>query len=499
MTQEKTRTKELARRTFVYTLMVVTMISGLIFLMFNMLGYTFNSNTSQLQQTGLVQYTSYPSGAMVSVDGMELRRTQAKHAVLPGIHTFSMKLDDYEPWQKTLEIKSNTVTNIDYVRMIPIKRTVSAVKTFDNIQAAYLSPAGNFVAGIGQKDKTPVATFGDIRDTNNEKFKEYALSTEVLAGYAWSADGHSFMVSEWDKDARYLLVKHIYRGEDGAQDVQWLRLDRENPEKIVDITAITGFDIKQAHFVGTSGNELYVLQESGELRHVNVDGSAISSPIITGVESFKLYGTDRLAYVAADSSKGKKIAGIWKKDWKKPFVIRTFTADESPIIRVSGYFNKDTVVLGAGKRLTIYRGDISDSKEAQAKFLKTDKTLQLDGSIEDISLNNSGRFIVAQIGSSAQSYDLERSTLSSKFQLGDGQKIKWLDDFHLLAAANSGKTAIQEYDGTNFHELLPADKKIGIVLSSNQRYVYALAADASGKLVLSKMNMTNGSVGWFGF
>ena len=71
MTQEKTRTKELARRTFVYTLMVVTMISGLIFLMFNMLGYTFNSNTSQLQQTGLVQYTSYPGSAMVSVDGME--------------------------------------------------------------------------------------------------------------------------------------------------------------------------------------------------------------------------------------------------------------------------------------------------------------------------------------------------------------------------------------------------------------------------------------------
>ena len=44
--------------------------------------------------------------------------------------------------------------------------------------------------------------------------------------------------------------------------------------------------------------------------------------------------------------------------------------------------------------MTIYRGDISDSKEAQAKFLKTAKTLQLDGSIEDISLNNSGRFIV---------------------------------------------------------------------------------------------------------
>ena len=115
MYQKKNRTKELARRTFVYTLMTLSLIILLTFLTFRMLGYTFDPNTKELQQTGLVQYESHPGGALVYVDDMELRRTPTKSTVLPGKHTFSMKLDKYEPWQKTLNIKSDTVTILNYV------------------------------------------------------------------------------------------------------------------------------------------------------------------------------------------------------------------------------------------------------------------------------------------------------------------------------------------------------------------------------------------------
>ena len=93
-----------------------------------MLGYTFDPNTKELQQTGLVQYESHPGGALVYVDDMELRRTPTKSIVLPGKHTFSMKLDKYEPWQKTLNIKSDTVTNLNYARLIPTKRETTEVK-----------------------------------------------------------------------------------------------------------------------------------------------------------------------------------------------------------------------------------------------------------------------------------------------------------------------------------------------------------------------------------
>ena len=497
MYQKKNRTKELARRTFVYTLMTLSLIILLTFLTFRMLGYTFDPNTKELQQTGLVQYESHPGGALVYVDDMELRRTPTKSTVLPGKHTFSMKLDKYEPWQKTLNIKSDTVTNLNYARLIPTKRETTEVKTFDSLQSVSLSPAGNFLLGFGVKDKTPILTIGDIRDTNKdkEKFTEHALSTSVLAGYSLSSDNHTFTVSEWDRDSRYALVKHSYPAENNTTGVQWLVFDRENPEKITDVTAMTGFGIKQIGFAGTGAHTVYALQETGELRRVDLDSSTISSPILTGVESFKLYGDDRLSYLAVVD--GKKVAGIWKRDWKEPFVIGTFATDSTPVIRISRYFNKDTVVLTDGKNMTIYRGDISDSKDRQKEFLKTAKIIKTDNAITNVTMDNAGRFIVAQSGAILQTYDLERKELSSAFNIGVAQEVKWLDNFYIRSVSASGKMEIREFDGTNAHTLIDVKPGLDSVLSSNQRYVYGLTTNASGKIVLSKMNMDNGSIGLF--
>lgn len=497
MYRKKNRTKELARRTFVYMLMTLSLIALLVFLTFRMLGYTFNPNTNELQQTGLVQYESHPGGALVYVDDMELRRTSTKSTVLPGKHTFAMKLDEYEPWQKTVDIKSNTVTNLNYARLIPIKRETTTVKTFDAVQFVSLSPGGNFLLGFGMKDKTPVMTIGDIRDTgkDKEKFTEHALNTSLLAGYSLSSDNHAFSVAEWDRDSRYALVKHIYPAENNATGIQWLVFDRENPEKIVDVTAMTGLGIKQIGFAGTGAHAVYMLQDSGELRRVDLDSSTISSPILTGVESFKLYGDDRLSYVA--SSDGKKIAGVWKQGWKEPFVIGSFAADKAPVVRTSRYFNKDTVVLAVDQKMTIYRGEISDSTDRQKEFLKTAKVVTIEQPVTNLTLDNAGRFVVAQNGAMLQSYDLERHELSSVFNIGAAQEVKWLDNFYIRSVSAAGKMEIREFDGTNAHTLLDAHKDLGAVLSSNQRYVYGLTMNAAGKIVLSKMNMDTGSTGFF--
>lgn len=497
MYQKRNRTKELARRTFVYALMTLSLIALLIFLTFRMLGYTFNPNTNELQQTGLVQYESHPGGASVYVDDMELRRTPTKNTVLPGKHTFAMKLDKYEPWQKTVDIKSDTVTNLNYARLIPVERETTEVKTFDTLQFVSLSPGGNFLIGFETRDKTPVVTIGDIRDTgkDREKFTEHMLSTGALAGYDLSADKHVFSVVEWDRDSRYVLVKHSYPMENDATGVQWLVFDRENPEKIIDITAMTGLSIKQIAFAGTGARAVYILQDSGELRRVDIGSSTISSPIITGVESFKLYGDDRLSYVAL--SDGKKIAGVWKQDWKNPFVIGSFANDVVPVIRTSRYFNKDTVVLAVGQNMTVYRGSISDSDDQQKDFLKTAKTIKTENATTNMTLDNAGRFVVAQNGSMLQSYDLERQELSKPFNIGIVQEVKWLDNFYIRSVSAAGKMEIREFDGTNAHTLLNAHKDLGTVLSYNQRYVYGLTVNAAGKIVLSKMNMDTGSTGFF--
>lgn len=493
MYRKKNRTQEVARRTFVYSIMVLSMIGMLIILMFNMLGYTFNFETKELQQTGLVHYDSYPRGAMVAIDGTELRQTQAKSTVLPGRHTFTMKLNGYKPWQKTLDIKSDTVTLLNYTRLVPTSQKETDVKKLEGVQTAQLSPSGRYMLAVGYKNQAPFMTLGDLRNTDDEKFTEHLLNTEILGGYTNGGTNHAFVVHAWDSNERYMLVRHTYLKADGAAAEQWLRLDREDASKIVDVTKVVGFDIKQAGFIG-GGQELYLLQTSGEVRHVNLGNNNISSPIVSGVQTMQIYGSDRFAYIAAAPE--KFTVGVWKKDWAKPFVVGEFAPKEAPVARVSRYFNKDTFVIGIGKKMLLYRGEISDDADKQKEFLNTAKTIQLAGDISDISVNISGRLVVVRSGKMAQSYDLERQVLSSQFDLGGEQKIHWVDDFILWSVGANGKLIMQEFDGMNTHEMLAVNKDLGAALSSNQRYMYGLINDASGLITLHKTNMTTGNTGW---
>lgn len=493
MYRKKSRNQEVARRTFVYSLMVLSMVGLLIFLMFNMLGYTFNFETKELQQTGLVHYDSYPRGAMVTIDGIDLRQTQTKSTVLPGKHTFAMKLNGYKPWQKTLEIKSDTVTLLNYVRLVPVDQEETTVKKLEGAQMAQLAPSGRYLLAIGHKNRVPFMTLGDLRNTDDEKFTEYLLNTEILGGYTNGGTNHSFVIHAWDGGERYVLVRHNYQKADGAAAEQWLRLDREDISKVIDVTAAVGFDIKQAGFVG-GGQELYLLQTNGDVRHVHLGDNKISSPIVSGVQTMQIYGSDRLAYTAATPE--KVIAGVWKKDWAKPFVVGEFAPGEVPVARVSRYFNKDTFVIGLGKKISLYRGELTDDPAKQKEFLATMKSIQLSGDVSDVSINVSGRMVMVRSGAMAQSYDLERQTLSGQFNLGAEQKIRWFDDFTIWSVGANGKLIVQEFDGMNAHEMLTVNKDLGAALSSNQRYIYGLMNDVSGLITLHKTNMTTGNTGW---
>ena len=222
MQRNMNRKKELVRRIFTYFVMTMSIVIMLIFLMFNVLGYKFNVFTQEVQHNGLVQYASYPSGAMVSIDGADLRRTQAKSVVLPGIHYFAMSLKGYETWQKKVDIKPETVTNLNYARLVPKDRKTTQVKSFDKgLQHALIYSHGNFLAMITNDSHQPTLILGDLRDTNNEKFTEHKIDINILTGYDVSAENHTFSVSEWDQGGRYFIVKHEFSDTESKRHTQW--------------------------------------------------------------------------------------------------------------------------------------------------------------------------------------------------------------------------------------------------------------------------------------
>ena len=112
--------RELATRIAVYSLMSTAVVAVVVLSLLYILGYRFDSSRHRVEQSGLVQFVTQPSGATVEVDGRALsQKTTAKESVSPGGHEFVMWREGYETWRKTLDIKAGTLTWLNYARLIP--------------------------------------------------------------------------------------------------------------------------------------------------------------------------------------------------------------------------------------------------------------------------------------------------------------------------------------------------------------------------------------------
>lgn len=489
MQTKRSRKKELARRTFVYSLMTISVIILAILLTLFMLGYRFDIEKRTIHPTGLVQYDSFPRGATVSVDGVYINTTKTKSTVNPGERAFSMELEGYTPWKKTLRVQSDTVTYLDYVRLVPKDRRIQTVAELSSVQSARFAPGGKWLVTITGDVKNPVVTWFDVRNPKKPKNTVQNIDPIKLSEYDKDGVTHELTIHEWDTSGRFVLVKHAYDSGDSKM-TQWLKLDREKPTEATDISALAGLQFTNVTFAGTSGDVLYALQPSGELRELNIAQATISAPIITDVTSFSLYGEETISYISQKD--GVWRAGIWKKGWKQPRIFRQVThkdgATPQLTIRASYYFHKDTVAVGLGSEVKIYRGNLADSDDAISLMQKTNHTFQFNRPVSELVASDNGRFIVAMDGAGLLTYDLERLTASNPMALAPGEKISWLDSFHFQRRRADGSMVMHEFDGANEHQLMN-NTMFATAFSEDQKYLMGIVRQGE-KIVLQRLSMT---------
>src|SRR5690606_5047873 len=104
----------------VYMLMVLFVLTFVFVLTLLTLGYRFDRSAGTIEQGGLVQLNSIPSGANLTIDSARLSATTGtKTTLAPGKHAITMSRDGYGNWQKTVEVKSGTILWLNYARLIP--------------------------------------------------------------------------------------------------------------------------------------------------------------------------------------------------------------------------------------------------------------------------------------------------------------------------------------------------------------------------------------------
>lgn len=490
MNSHRSPKKEIIRRVLVYALMTMTTLVLLVILTFTVMGYRFNVSDYKVEQTGLVQFNSFPRGATVYVNGGKTdSTTSAKRMVSEGAHRFEMKLKGYETWQKSLTIRAGTVTWLDYARMVPLEKQVATIEGIPGVADMLSSPDRRFWAGSGVASNTGLPTWVliDFYNTKQPKVDEVELDASLFNS---SAVSHKLTPVEWDKSGRYVLLRYDYQSKDGsAGPSEWLWLDRDFPTGAINLSALVNLSLQSVAF--SSAKELFVLQDNGDMRQLSVDSGAISRPVLSGVKEFDVFDRDTVAYVSQTDN--EQIAGVWRKGWALPSQVMSApsTSAQELKISVSKYFSKDTVVVSDGEKVLIGRGSLLASyaeKDVRAVFAESASVLSVNHSVESVSASANGRFIIINGQNMLTNYDLERKSIFRNLPNNNG--ARWLDSYYLWQINTEGYLEIEEFDGTNKHSLLPADPQRSALLTSDGKYLYSFLINEEGATVLQRLSMT---------
>lgn len=485
MYRQSSRRKELIKRILVYMVMCLSIIALVVVLLFIVQGYRFNRSDGRIEQGGLLQFDTRPSGADVTVDGTSVgSRTASKATVGAGQHFITMSRSGYRQWQKSVNVAPGSVVWLNYARLIPNELKTETTVNFPSLAQSRASFDGKWIA---VKENVATASISLV-DISRETVRQSVLDIPTSA-FTTPATGkpQTFSLEAWDPTNRYLLVKHTFND----ADLEWLIVDTENAAQTVNLTKLVNVPISKVIFSGASSNTVFV-QVGTDVRKVEISAGTLSRPLVSNVADFSLYDRSTIVFTTTVISEtGKRSAGYYEDGAEKPHVLKTYEDDGKAPLRVAlgKYFNEYYVALGYGENTDIYRGRLPTG-DAMVSAMTLETTLSQPGGAEFLEIRNNGRFVVVQKGSDFQVYDNELKQVS-KTTLKNANtaagKLNWLDGYYIWSDLG-GMLRLYEFDGANQHDIMPVVPGQAVTLAQDGVFVYGFTT-ANGSYQLSRSRL----------
>ena len=459
---------------FTYGLMTLAVAGISAVCIMLVLGYRFDFKSGGVEQGALMQFRSFPTNATITLDEKPLAfRTPGKENVEVGSHSVTMNLKGYHEWRKELTIKPQELRWVNYARLVPKDIKTETVKEFPTIAGVLPAPNHKWIAMLTSPE-VPELTLVDIRDKEKPVFTQLRLPEGSYTQV--EGEPHAFELVEWDFGARFVLVRHTV----GAVS-EYIRLDRTDSDKTVNISTKLGVNPEDIHFSGTSGNVFYAL-ESGLIRRLDSGAGTISQPVVKNVASFKLYSSSTLAYVKQPVEQRVEV-GVVVGDK----VSRVATYDDTlPVqVDISEYFSDYYLMIARGSSVIIMKNP--DQKNAtRFASIKTVST------VDWAKLSNGGRFAVAGTGSQFTTFDIETREKHDVnlpgTPLNATKPLQWLDDYHLISTADNN-IRMTEFDGANQHVLGSTVSGFAVTLDDRGEVLYSVDKTQNGAYALRAARM----------
>jgi hypothetical protein len=474
--------KQVIQRIAIYSFMSLTVISLVAVLIFIMLGYQFNRNEGRIEQGGLLQFNSRPTGGTVTIDGASFgTRTPSKTTLTAGQHFITMERKGYKNWQKSVNVIAGSVLWLNYTRFIPNELKPTQVADFSTVTSTSVSPDSKWMAVKEAADTAVV----QLMSLSGDTVKRTSLQLPTSSYTASSAGkAQSFELVTWDPDSRYLLVKHIY----DDTKLEWLIVDTQNVNETKNITKLFTIDAANILFSGNNPMILYALIGT-DVRRVDIGAETLSRPLASNVAEFSVYEDSTIVFSGlVDPQTKSRSVGYYDERSDKVRTVRSYTDDGGMPLHfaIGEYFNETYFAISYGEKIDILKGSLSDP--AQAKQIAGSTIVD---SAQYLSISTDGRFVVAQNGGTYVVYDLELKKSNTTTLKGTSevrQKLRWLDTYTVWSDRD-GMVRLYEFDGANQHNIMPVTPGFNVTLSPDETYMYGIAQSADGGFHLQRVRM----------
>ncbi len=481
------------------TLMVVAVIVLVVVLAFLVSGYWINAE-GQVDRQGLLQLSSVPTGATVTIDGAEMpwiERTNMSKNLMNGQHTITLTREGYDTWTKTVNISEGLLYRLHYPRLFLQERVREKVLDTANVNTATISPDHNYMIMIGgttewstvnlnNEELKPtkvnvaelfMATTGRVANGasqnggdasgggTSEAGSEAAEgetrteATETPATPVVAFDGEILDV-RWDRDSSHALFEVKF-----GDTVEWLLLDVKNPQNSVNVSRRFGVNFSEIQILDNSSNNLLVVQ-NGNLHKVDLGAKSVSSVLVENVMNFDHYNQNEVVFSA-------KVAGA--PEGQPQYYVGYFQIGDAEIkelertvqpalVTLSKFYEDKFITVFSGGKLTVHR---KDDYEVLKEF-------ELDFAPEDLEVGHNGEFQTLPAGTRIATLDMEAMTVSEWGVEGSG--FDWIDN-DMVYTVNDGQLTVYDYDGLNRRVIAEGVAAGFPAAVTDDKWLYYFAAD----------------------
>ncbi len=444
--------------------MVVSALAIVVVATLSAMGFFISSN-GQIEQSGLAQIHSIPTGATVEIDGSTLfSRTNLSRTMSAGTHHLKLSRAGYDTWEKDINMRSGILLRIYYPRLFLQDRTPMNVLPITTAQDS--EQTLEFYVPSNSRNYIIYALHGattwQLLDIRSDEIHQTTLDlsgilptttryTSTSANRVTpiaTLDGEVLDL-KWSRNDEFVLIKVKT-----ADKMQWILVNLRNLTNSLNLTKTFGLNFEQIEFIDNNANQLFAL-ENHHLRKIDTSNQSISKVLLDNITFFNNHQSN-LIYLTQPTSSSTELArsiGIYKDGEKGSTIITTIDQTAKIQIALANYYDEYYIYYVVDNKPTILYGNLPSYSEkptdlSQLKQLLPD--LNYSTIPDHIMISNNNEFLVATKDAQIMVVDLDTNLYHHYSALNS--RFTWFDDSMFYTFSNS-ELYVWDFDGTNQRNL----------------------------------------------